>query len=149
MAFPGDELRARRLEAGLTRKDVYRKLHVPADFVQALEEGAWEHLPSPIYTAGFTRTYCAFLGLYPEPYVDAALLAGKHVRWNQRGLGMAEESSDRPAWVADVVTWATILAVAVLGWVTYTVVVRPDASQGSARVQAETLDLRFPAQRER
>ena len=148
MAFPGDELRARRLEAGLTRKDVYRKLHVPVDFVQALEEGLWEHLPSPIYTMGFTRTYCKFLGLNPEPYVDA-LLAGKHVRWNRKGLGATLESSDRPAWVADVVTWATILALAVLGWVTYTVVVRPDAGQGSARVQAETLDMRFPAQGER
>lgn len=149
MAFPGDELRARRLEVGLTRMDVYRKLHVPADFVQALEEGAWERLPSAIYTVGFTRTYCAFLGLNPEPYVDAALLAGKHMRWNRRGLGVSSGPSDRPAWVADMAMWVTILAVGVLGWLTYTAIVQPEADHRSSRVQAETLDLRFPIDRER
>ena len=80
MTFPGDELQARRQEAGLTRKDVHRKLPVPADFVKALEEGAWELLPSSVYKVGFTRTYVAFLGLNSEPYFEAVLMEQRHRR---------------------------------------------------------------------
>lgn len=147
MTFPGDELKARRLEAGLTRKDVRRKLHVPSDFVKALEDGAWELLPSSVYTVGFTRTYCAFLGLNPEPYVEAVLI-GKQTRWNVPGFGMAKSPSKRPVWVGDIIMWAAILAIAALGWATYTAVVRPDSGQDSGKVQAETLDLRLPLLRD-
>ncbi len=147
MNFPGDELQARRLEAGLTRKDVRRKLHVPADFVKALEEGAWELLPSSVYTVGFTRTYCGFLGLNPEPYVEAVLI-GRQARWNLMGPGRANNPPKRPAWVGDIFMWAAILAIAALGWATYTAVVRPDTGQYSSGVHAETLDLRVPLQRD-
>ncbi len=147
MSFPGAELQARRLETGLTRKDVYRKLHVPADFVTSLEEGTLELLPSSIYTVGFTRTYCAFLGLNPEPFVEAVLI-DKRTRWNLLGFGTAKSPSTRPAWLGDIIMWAAILAIAALGWATYTVVVGPGAAQDSGRVQAETRDLRLPQLRE-
>lgn len=141
MTFPGDELLARRQETGLTREDVHRKLHVPAAFVKALEEGKWELLPSSVYTVGFTRTYCAFLGLNPEPYVEAVLI-GKQTRWNLLGFGMAKHPSKRPAWIGDMIMWAAILSIVALGWASYTAVLRPDAGQDSGSVQAETLDLR-------
>ena len=143
MTFPGNELQARRQEAGLTRKDVHRKLHVPADFVKALEEGAWELLPSSVYTVGFTRTYCAFLGLNSEPYVEAVLIE-KQTRWNLLDFGTAKHPSKRPTWVSDLFMWAAILAIVALGWATYTAVVRPYAGQDSGSVQAETLALRLP-----
>ena len=147
MSFPGAELQARRLETGLTREDVHRKLRVPADFVRSLEEGTLELLPSSIYTVGFTRTYCTFLGLNPEPYVEA-LLMGKQTRWKLLDFGLAKNPSKRPAWFGDIVTWAAILAIAALSWATYTAVVRPGASQDSGRVQAGTLDLRVPLLRD-
>lgn len=140
MSFPGNDLRARRLEVGLSREDVHRKLRIPTNFVEAIEAGTWEALPSSVYCIGFTRSYCEFLGLNPEPYVDA-VLSGKQARWKTPGFGAPIQPVECPAWLSDAIVWATIVLVSILGWASYTAVVRPDTGQSSKSVQAETLDL--------
>ena len=141
MSYLGKELQARRLDAGLSRQDVQRKLRIPASFVEAIEAGTWEILPSSVYSVGFTRTYCEFLGLNPEPYVDAVLSA-KHTRWKTLGFSATADPVPPPAWLNDAVVWVTIVFIGILSWASYTAVLRPDNGPSSKSVQAETLNDR-------
>lgn len=45
----------------------------------------------------------------------------------------------------DIMTWAVIMAVVLLGWVTYAVVFRPQADVTEGRVSASVVDDSVPA----
>ena len=131
--FPGEELRAQRELRDLSIEDVYRLLRVPASCIRALEAGDMTSLPALTYAMGFLRSYCEFLELDPDPYLDclqecaAPAAAPGFLRMK------AYDKQHRPAWVSDAITWATISAILALGWFTYTVVVQPGASPSEGR----------------
>ncbi|MCQ3937619.1 MAG: hypothetical protein DPW18_11315 [Chloroflexi bacterium] len=66
----GAQLRERRELISLTIEEVERHTHLRAAFVKALEEGAFDKLPSPVQTRGMLANYAGFLDLD----VDAILL---------------------------------------------------------------------------
>ncbi|MFN8460792.1 MAG: DUF4115 domain-containing protein [Anaerolineales bacterium] len=66
----GRELRARREMLGLHLDEVERNTHVKAHYLEALETGAMENLPSTVQTRGMLSNYSSFLDLD----VDAILL---------------------------------------------------------------------------
>ena len=139
MAFPGDELRAKREERGLSVDDVYRKLRIPADCVAALESGAAERLPAMCYTTGFLKTYCDYLELDPEPFLEAL----KESTSPPTGfLGRPKNVPVRESlpWLNDLATWAAITAIFALGWLTYAVVFQPKAEPGDGKVQAGAIE---------
>lgn len=70
MAEIGVTLRERRELISLTVDEVERHTHLRAVFVKALEEGAFEKLPSTVQTRGMLSNYASFLDLD----VDAVLL---------------------------------------------------------------------------
>lgn len=70
MAEIGATLRERRELISLTVEEVERHTHLRAVFVKALEEGAFEKLPSTVQTRGMLSNYASFLDLD----VDAVLL---------------------------------------------------------------------------
>ncbi|NWF64572.1 MAG: DUF4115 domain-containing protein [Chloroflexi bacterium] len=70
MAEIGAILRERRELISLTIDEVERHTHMRAVFVRALEEGAFEKLPSTVQTRGMLSNYASFLDLD----VDAVLL---------------------------------------------------------------------------
>lgn len=141
MHFPGEELKARRIEAGLSRDDVYRKLRIPASFVRAIEESEIDRLPAMIYSVGFLHTYCELLQVDSAPYVDALEASTSKPR-NFLALAQPDFFDQRPAWLNELLMWATIVSIVVLGWVAYTVVIQPTADQDRGSVRAETLDVR-------
>lgn len=143
--FPGEELRARREEMGLTRDDVFRKLRIPVKYLRGLEEGTLASLPEMCYAVGFLRTYCLYLGLDPEPYVDC-LRECETVHPALRRTGPRHGQGARPRWMQDLYAWAALSAVLILAWITYAIVIQPRLGGESAegRVQAETVDLRVP-----
>jgi cytoskeleton protein RodZ len=59
----GRELRARRELLSLTYEELERHTHVRALFLEALEAGAMEKLPSPVHTRGVLSNYAAFIDL--------------------------------------------------------------------------------------
>jgi cytoskeletal protein RodZ len=138
--FPGHELRERREELGLSVYEAFRKTRVPANYIEALERGDLPALPSSCYATGFLKTYCEFLGLEAERYVDnlRACLRPSVVRFLRR-----ENRSELrlPAWVNDAAAWAVITVLVLLAWVTYAVVVQPQAEPVHQRVEAGTLEL--------
>jgi transcriptional regulator with XRE-family HTH domain len=79
----GAELRDARQKRDLTLQDVERRLHIRQKFLEALEGGQVDLLPSPPQTRGFLRNYARFLGM------DAELMA---VRWDQ---ALSKELSSR------------------------------------------------------
>lgn len=63
MAEIGATLRARRELISLTVDEVERHTHLRAVFVKALEEGAFDKLPSTVQTRGMISNYASFLDL--------------------------------------------------------------------------------------
>lgn len=137
----GEELRGRRLKAGLTHTDVFRKLRISIDFLQAVEDGAWEKLPAMTYSIGFMKTYCMYLHVAPEPYVDA-LLARERAPRPRLGFATPANAGTRPAWLNEILMWTAITAMVLIGWAAYAAVARPGSTQAPGSVQAETIDSR-------
>ncbi|MBM3290272.1 MAG: helix-turn-helix domain-containing protein [Candidatus Hydrogenedentes bacterium] len=144
-AFPGHELRERREELGLRPDDIYRRIRVPAQFVESIEAGAVTTLPAACYSVGFLKTYCQLLGLEPNRYVDTYQAC---IRPSTGFLRRSTTDAHKPApprWVADAIAWAAVCAVIALGWFSYTVVVRPNAQSLETRAHAATADdIRVP-----
>ena len=66
----GQQLRSRREMLSLTYEEIERHTRIRASFLQALELGSLEELPSPVQTRGILANYAAFLDLD----VDSILL---------------------------------------------------------------------------
>jgi cytoskeleton protein RodZ len=62
----GARLRQQREMLGLSLEDVARHTHLRAHYLQALETGAINELPSPVQGRGMLNNYATFLGLDQE-----------------------------------------------------------------------------------
>lgn len=139
-AYTGDALKQRREELGYTLSAVYRKIHISERCLEALESGTFDALPGPAYAVGFLKTYCEFLNL------DAAIFVEDYRAATARPTGflaMARTSGSDgipPRW-HDALTWAAICAFLALGWLAYTLVVRPEPNGPNDRVRAGTIEV--------
>lgn len=59
----GQRLRSAREAKGLTLAQLSAQTRIPERHLEAVEEGAYERLPSRTYAVGFTRTYARTVGL--------------------------------------------------------------------------------------
>jgi cytoskeleton protein RodZ len=59
----GERLRDRREVLGLSLEDVERHTHLRTHYLEALEAGALERLPSPVQGRGMLKNYADFVGL--------------------------------------------------------------------------------------
>jgi len=141
--FPGDELRQRREDLGLTIDEVHQRTQIRPHYIQALECGDLEVLPTQCYAVGFLTTYCRLLELEPERFVAGYRACTAQAR---RFLGVAQQRRQlrRAAWFAEAATWLAISAVVVLGWLAYMVIVNPKTEKTDGRVEASTLDMALP-----
>lgn len=69
MRTVGEILRKVRLEKRLTFEDIEKATKIRKKFLLALEENAWQRLPSLPYIKGFIRNYSLFLGLKPDEMI--------------------------------------------------------------------------------
>lgn len=144
--FPGYKLREQREAMGLSLMDAYHETHVPMEYLANLESGKLNELPATTYTAGFLNTYCQVLQLSAEPFIvslRACRAAAPEPAFFSRS-GLASPDS-RPLWVSDALTWGAICAILLLGWVSYSVVVKPFAEPADGRVDAGTVAIEPPA----
>jgi cytoskeletal protein RodZ len=91
MAEIGRQLRERRELISLTIDEVERHTHLRAVFVKALEEGAFDKLPSTVQTRGMLSNYATFLDLD----VDAILLRYADALQARRREKYAETPRDK------------------------------------------------------
>jgi transcriptional regulator with XRE-family HTH domain len=66
----GDALREAREEQGRTQADAAAALRVRTDYIEALEEEAFEVFGADTYARGHLRNYARYLGIDPQPLVD-------------------------------------------------------------------------------
>jgi hypothetical protein len=86
----GNSLREARVRQGLEYPQVELATKIRAKYIRALEDEAFEILPSETYVKGFLRSYAEYLGLDGQLYVD---------EYNSRygGERLLEESPRRSA----------------------------------------------------
>jgi len=141
--FPGELLRERREALGCSLGDLYQHIHVPAQYIDALESGRLKELPSTTYVLGYINSYCDFLGLEPNPFLEryraCARPAAAPAR--RRALPAMRIPGARPAWVEATLAWGAICAILCLGWFAYSTVVKPIAEPPSTPVEAGTIEL--------
>ena len=66
----GNSLREARVRQGLEYPQVELATKIRAKYIRALEDEAFEILPSETYVKGFLRSYSEYLGLDGQLYVD-------------------------------------------------------------------------------
>lgn len=66
----GEKFRAIRCAKAISLEMVERQTRIQRTYLLALESGAYEKLPAPLYTKNFVRTYATFLGADNEYFVD-------------------------------------------------------------------------------
>lgn len=63
MVSVGDKLREKRISKGLSLEEVARATKIKQGFLQAIEKGEYQKLPSSAYAYGFVSNYVEYLGL--------------------------------------------------------------------------------------
>ncbi len=142
--FPGDELRERREELGLSTADVYRKTRIPISYLVAMERGAVTELPPMCYAAGFVRTYCRFLKLDPERFCDCLRACTQPPPGRFLRRTSSSPAWTWPSWLNETLTWAAVCAGFLLAWFTYSAVLRPNADATDSHVEAGTTEMVLP-----
>ncbi|MCL4267078.1 MAG: DUF4115 domain-containing protein [Anaerolineae bacterium] len=66
----GHILREARETKGLTLQEVQAETRITVRYLDALENGDYDRLPTPVHVRGFLRNYARFLGLDPQPLLD-------------------------------------------------------------------------------
>jgi cytoskeleton protein RodZ len=66
----GDTLRQAREDLGASLADAERETRISRRYLEALESEDEAALPAPVYTRGFIRTYCRYLGLNPDGMLE-------------------------------------------------------------------------------
>jgi cytoskeleton protein RodZ len=67
MESTGTRLKKIRLEKGISLEEVQKKTKIHMDLLRSIEEDSLINL-SPVYTKGFLKIYCKFLGQDPKDY---------------------------------------------------------------------------------
>jgi cytoskeleton protein RodZ len=67
MSEIGSEIKSQRERLGFTISNVEDQIFIPARYLQAIESGNLEELPSTVQGKGMVKNYAQFLGMDPEP----------------------------------------------------------------------------------
>lgn len=115
----GQKLHSQRELLGLSIEDVERHTHIRAHYVQALESGDLDGLPSPVQGRGMLNNYANFLGLDSEPLMlrfadglQASLAARQSARSSQRPVSASvppRRSTVRHLFSTDVILGAFVV----------------------------------------
>ncbi|MBE0477227.1 MAG: helix-turn-helix domain-containing protein [Coriobacteriia bacterium] len=65
----GERLSTERRKAGKSVVDVEASTNIRCGLIEALENGDYARLPSPVYVRGYIRSYAKFLELPAEPFL--------------------------------------------------------------------------------
>lgn len=67
MSEIGSALKKQREKLGYTIANVEEQIYIPSRYLEAMEKGNLEHLPSTVQGKGMVKNYAQFLGMDPEP----------------------------------------------------------------------------------
>jgi len=112
----GAELRAVRIERGVSLERISEDTHISLRLLQSLEENQYESLPGGMYNRAIMRTYCEYLGLQPAAYLER--MERETASQIDRPTKPSSPSPHLPAQglkVPPIVIWSLMLLVSVTG----------------------------------
>lgn len=65
-----EQIKKARLEKNLSIKEISQKLKIDVKYLEALEKGEIEKIPSGVYSKNFLKEYCIFLGINYRKVLD-------------------------------------------------------------------------------
>lgn len=93
-AEAGEQLRAARLQKGLSEADVAAALKVPVRYIEALDRGDLSCLPEQAFVRGYVRSYARMVGIDAEAM--CALLTPVEIKAPRPQVGIADMPGRRP-----------------------------------------------------
>ncbi len=66
----GEQLKERREALQLDLKEIANVLRIKLEYLQAIEQDAFDKLPVAVYAIGYIRTYADYLDIEPEPIIE-------------------------------------------------------------------------------
>jgi cytoskeletal protein RodZ len=102
----GEIFKRRRKELNISLKEVESATSIRMNYLQAIEEGDYAKLISPIYAQGFVKQYAGFLGLDGEDLVkkNPELFNGTNAHEFAYGIGTLEMRGNPGARVKGIPT---------------------------------------------
>jgi hypothetical protein len=114
----GNSLREARTRKGLDFPELEQGTKIRAKYLRALEDEAFETLPSATYVKGFLRTYADYLGLDGQLYVDEYNVrygSGDEVLERRvRSTSTVRRTHGRRRRLESKLVWVTLLGIAVV-----------------------------------
>ncbi len=149
-ATPGEVLRARREELGLSLAELSKTTRIGRAYLQALEEDDPEAFPAEAYRLGFLRTYAAALGLRGDQ-LPGGPVSQRGVQAKLPPLPVAEASGSSPGRVLLAVVVSVLLVVAAVAFAAhfrgeYEIVASPPPADSVRLPQASEEDGDPPAE---
>lgn len=92
----GTLLREARESQGLTLADAQEETRISRSFLEALEEGHYDALPTQVHTRGYLRNYARFLKLDPDPILERYELNKGQQATPAAGLSNGDIGPDTP-----------------------------------------------------
>lgn len=150
MIHAGDELRLRRSDLGRSLDEASLACAIPKDLIHAIEEGDLEKLPHRTFARGLLRSYCRYLDLPAEGYINElqeSLSKVKHT--GPSSLKPKVFKAPRLKFPKlrlrvpkELQTWLAVCGLLLLGWFTYSAVLRPTADITQSHAQAASIETR-------
>jgi hypothetical protein len=116
----GNSLREARVRQGLDYPQVELATKIRAKYIRALEDEAFELLPSETYVKGFLRSYAEYLGLDGQLYVDEYNSRYGSERWYdetpRRARVHQHRGVERKVVLAALAGIAALTALVIVAW---------------------------------
>lgn len=121
-------LRETREKLGLTRDEIEGNIHIRVRYLEAMEDGAFDELPSPVQARGFLHNYTEYLGLDPDEvlltYAESIQERSKARNLDQRTNAALRKSrripgTGKPGWLNGDLILSVFMAfvlVAAIAW---------------------------------
>lgn len=112
----GEDLRLFRQEKNLTLRRIADETHISLRHLENIEEGRYGELPGGMYNRAFLRTYCTYMGLEPDAFLEryekeTTPLSEKLARAKAREQQVPPASRNMPP----VIAWTAMLLISVAG----------------------------------
>lgn len=148
--FPavGPYLEAVRAQQNISLATISERTHIKASYIEAIEHGAIERLPSRAYGVGFVRAYAEALGLEPAPVIERFKAeAGMAASAKPAQAAHQENRRPPPSGVAQEPPRLSLLAVfAILGFMLWCGLSITRPHETSAPLKLEGVPLRAAAE---
>jgi len=114
MATLGEMLVSARENAGHSAVEIAQTTRIMLSAVQALEEDHFKALPAPGYVRGYILSYCRYIGVDPQAYLDQYEIQTGNMRHDSLGQFPIDRTADRARGVEHEMNWRIIIPVALI-----------------------------------